>query len=92
MRVHAGEDFGKFLVVIRLRLFAVLAPFGEEDFHALETGFVQGIQHIERSKDERSRAPSGVQHSNSGNGLPEGHEQVRAFAILDNVLRILAQV
>ena len=92
VRVHAGEDFGEFLVVVRDGLCAVLAPFGQECFHAVETGFVERFKDVERGKDERARAAGGVEDGDGGDGLPEGHEQVRAFAILDDILRELAEI
>ena len=90
--VHAGEDFGEFLVVVGMGFAAVVAPFGQERFHAVETGFVEGFKDVERGKDERARAAGWVKDGDGGDGLPEGHEQVRAFAILDDILRELAEI
>ena len=92
MRVHAGEDFGEFLVVVRVKLLALVAPFGEECLHAVQTGLIEGLQDVERGEDEGARAAGRVEDGDGGDGLPEGHEEVRAFAALDDILRELAEV
>jgi len=90
--IHTGEDIGEFLVVVGIIFLAVRAPFRQECFHPIQTGFIQRLKDIERRKNERTGAAGGIQHRDAGDGLPERHEQIRPFAILDDILRELAEI
>lgn len=67
-------------------------PLGQEPFHPVETTVVEGFKDVERGKKERARAAGWVKHGDGGDRLPQGHEQIRALAILDDILRELAQI
>ena len=84
VRGHVGEDLGEFLVIVGVKFLPCLAPLREERFHAVQAGFVEWLKDVQRGKNERTRAARGIEDSDGGDGLPEGHEQVRAFAALDD--------
>ena len=73
-------------------LFTRAVEVDHKHFHAVETCFVERFEDVERGKDERARAAGGVEHGDGGDALPECHEQVRVFAVLDDILRELAEV
>ena len=77
----------------------------DEAFHAVEAGFVQGFQHVERGKQESARAAGGVEDGDAvakflvgpfrhapDDGLPDGAQQVGAGAGVDDILHELADV
>ena len=70
-----------------------VAPLGEKRFHAVEAGFVERFQDVERGEDERARAAGRVEHRDAlSMACQKAHEQFRAFAVLDHVLGELAEV
>ena len=73
-------------------LFAGPLQVGDKGLHAVEAGFVERFEDVERGEEERAGAAGGVEDGDLLDGLPEGQEQVRAFAVLDDILRELADV
>ena len=64
----------------------------DERLHAVEAGFVERFQDVERGEEERAGAAGRVEDGDRLDGVPEGAQQFRAFAVLDHVLGELADV
>jgi len=74
-----------------VQLLALVAPFGEECLHSVETGFIEWLQDVERGKDKRARAAGRVKDSDGGDRLPQAMSR-SGFAILDDILCELAEI
>ena len=64
----------------------------DECLHAGETCFVQRFENIQRGEKKGAGTTGRIEDGDALDGVPERPEQFRAFAILDRVLRELADV
>ena len=74
------------------RCFSPDGPVFDERLHAVEAGFVERLQDVERGEEKRAGAAGRVEDRDVFDRVPEGAEQLRAFAVLDHVLGELANV
>ena len=82
---EVGELFGPMLLAGAVEVF-------DERLHAVEAGFVERFQDVERGEEKRAGAAGRVEDGDSFDRVPEGAQQFRSFAVFDHVLRELADV
>ena len=92
MRGHALQQAAKIGEFFWPVFFAGAVEFGHKRLHAVEARFVKWLKNIERGEQERARTARRVEDGHFLNGVPEGAEQFRAFAVFNHVLRELADV
>ena len=90
--VNSVKDLAEVAELLGSVLFAGALQLVKERFHAVEAGFVERFEDVERGKEERAGAAGGVEDGDVLDGVPEGPEQFRPFAVLDHILGELAEV
>src|SRR3954447_11678927 len=92
MSIDPRENLSKVRELFRPVFFAGPFQVLDEGFHAVETGFVERFEDVERSKEERPRAASGIQDSHALDCVPECAQQLRPLGLFDDILRELPDI
>ena len=88
----AGYRISKIGEFFRPVLFTGAVEFSHECLHAVEAGFVERLKDVERREQERARPAGQVESREFFDSVPKGAKQFRPFAVLNHVLRELADV
>ena len=95
MRRHAVQDACEVRELLRDAVASSCldrSQVVDERLHAVEAGLVEWFEDVERGEEERAEPQVGSRTVTLLDRVPEGAEQVRAFAVLDHVLGELADV
>ena len=72
--------------------FCFVRFVAQEGFHAVEAAFIEWFEDVERGEEKGAGAAGRIQDSDFLNRVPECAEQVRPFAVGDDVLGELANI
>ena len=92
VRRHSLQNLAKIGKLLRPTLFAGMPQIFDERLHAVEAGFVQWLQNVSAANRNAPEPQVGSSIVTCVDDMPERPQQLRALAVLDHVLRELADI